>query len=667
VNATPSSIPCLLLLCTCAAAGATEPAPVGAPAAAGYEDRLIDGGNLPIELDVDDTAGHNSAGWPRAVYAETVASRVSRDDASTNEAGIRFGGMLDTPDFGAFTLDATVRVTGHEGEESGNMITLMQRGMPVSAEWSMNSAVGMTYSPIGDLARSQARFFVPAIQMNGTAVEWQRTGGVQAFASYGKPAVYSGTYIPTVESLGGRQAGAGLQLNLDDHWSIAAQAVDVSSVPIGLDNSSPRISSRSWFGAVASKAGNARTQLNAAGSRIEDGEDAAGAWLDATILNGRISHSFGGFYLEPKLVWGNQQLASDAAGGYYRAAYRSQRWTLDGGADYVSSVSGDSGDVIFGTGYARYQHSMRLGYGGGTSVRRNLSDPDSPGFSPAIGSDDRRSIAWSAFGFVDASNRWGIGRGQVDYAQDNERDSAQLSLDQTWNTQVGQRLSTSILFGRTDFGSRTESSAGLAVFGGGSFGRNFSIDANARWNKAFGSADSDDLFANLAVNWGFAPGWTASASYYQNRSEGRFPLTVESPIVVDPVYERLDRSDSGIYLRVRYDWRAGRPTAPLGGSRGMGAGRIQGVLFLDDNDNGRLDASEAGAANVVVLLNGRFAVRTDASGRFEFPSVVAGNHSLSVVSDNLPLAWTVPAEARFDVRVGVRGQTQVELPAQRQR
>jgi hypothetical protein len=38
-----------------------------------------------------------------------------------------------------------------------------------------------------------------------------------------------------------------------------------------------------------------------------------------------------------------------------------------------------------------------------------------------------------------------------------------------------------------------------------------------------------------------------------------------------------------------------------------------------------------------------------------------------VVPDNLPLAWNVPAEARFDVRVGVRGQAQVELPAQRQR
>jgi hypothetical protein len=118
---------------------------------------------------------------------------------------------------------------------------------------------------------------------------------------------------------------------------------------------------------------------------------------------------------------------------------------------------------------------------------------------------------------------------------------------------------------------------------------------------------------------------------------------------------------------VRYDWRAGAPTAPLGGGHGAGAGRISGVLFLDDNDNGRQDAGETGAPGVVVLLNGRFAARTDAAGRFEFASVVAGNHSLSVVPDNLPLAWTVPLDTRYDLRVGVRGQTRVELPARRQR
>jgi hypothetical protein len=142
---------------------------------------------------------------------------------------------------------------------------------------------------------------------------------------------------------------------------------------------------------------------------------------------------------------------------------------------------------------------------------------------------------------------------------------------------------------------------------------------------------------------------------------------VDSPLLVDEADLVYARNDTGVYLRVRYDWRAGAPTAPLGGGPGAGAGRISGVLFLDENGNGRLDAGEGGAAGVGVMLNGRFAARTDAAGRFEFAPVVAGNHSLTVVPDNLPLAWTVPLDARFDVRVGVRGSTRVELPARRQR
>jgi hypothetical protein len=94
---------------------------------------------------------------------------------------------------------------------------------------------------------------------------------------------------------------------------------------------------------------------------------------------------------------------------------------------------------------------------------------------------------------------------------------------------------------------------------------------------------------------------------------------------------------------------------------------VIGVLFLDENDNGRRDAGEAGAANVVILLDGRFAARTDADGRFVFPAVVAGDHFLVVVPDNLPLAWSIPADARMNLQVGVRDQTRIELSARRLR
>ncbi len=64
---------------------------------------------------------------------------------------------------------------------------------------------------------------------------------------------------------------------------------------------------------------------------------------------------------------------------------------------------------------------------------------------------------------------------------------------------------------------------------------------------------------------------------------------------------------------------------------------------------------------------GRFAARTNPQGRFEFPAVAAGTHELTVVQDNLPLPWTVSAENRTSVKVGVRDATFVTIAARRLR
>jgi hypothetical protein len=90
-------------------------------------------------------------------------------------------------------------------------------------------------------------------------------------------------------------------------------------------------------------------------------------------------------------------------------------------------------------------------------------------------------------------------------------------------------------------------------------------------------------------------------------------------------------------------------------------------VYLDANYNGHIDAGEAGAANVTVVLDGRFSVETDAGGRFDFPVVAAGHHVIAVISDNLPLPWTLANDGRTDVEVATRGRTEVSIGAQRPR
>ena len=87
------------------------------------------------------------------------------------------------------------------------------------------------------------------------------------------------------------------------------------------------------------------------------------------------------------------------------------------------------------------------------------------------------------------------------------------------------------------------------------------------------------------------------------------------------------------------------------------------ISSLDANDDGRRDANETGVANVTVLLDGRFSARTDVQGRFEFPLVSAGKHTITVMPDNLPLPWVVGGDGKREIMVSTRETTMIDLAA----
>ncbi|MCM2355351.1 MAG: carboxypeptidase-like regulatory domain-containing protein, partial [Arenimonas sp.] len=106
----------------------------------------------------------------------------------------------------------------------------------------------------------------------------------------------------------------------------------------------------------------------------------------------------------------------------------------------------------------------------------------------------------------------------------------------------------------------------------------------------------------------------------------------------------------------------------LGGAPGSAFGSIAGSVYLDENGDGERAASELPASNVTVLLDGRYSVRTDSQGNFEFPRVAVGAHTIEVVPDNLPLPWFLDEQGdRRAVEVQVREAARVDIGARRQR
>ncbi len=382
------------------------------------------------------------------------------------------------------------------------------------------------------------------------------------------------------------------------------------------------------------------------------------------MAQGRFLQNAGLFRIDPGMTWGNQLISNDAQGGYYRLNYQSRQLLADVGIDEVRSVSGLGSNTTFLTGDLRYQLSRDWGAGGVA----NASHSDG-------------GTSWSLQGFVDHSNAGGTGRAQADFAQTPVGQDTAFTLNQSWSTPIGTRLSTSAsverISGSLANGLGQDSTVlSLAAYGGGQFANGLGIEGNVRWARAVQGQEAPGVAANVSLTWQLSPAWELLATYYDSRTGSWTPLLVESPLTPPVATLAPSLQERGMFLTIRYRRAAGSHFAPLGGAPGAGSGEIAGRVFLDANNNGRADAGEIGAPNVTVVLDGRFSVQTDTNGRFVFPVVATERHVITVitvvtvvtvVTDNLPLPWSLINGGRAEIQVTTRDRTEVDIAAQRPR
>lgn len=667
---------CLLALGWLAAAVARAQTPPPAPSAdAPYQDRYIAGGSLTPDISSGDYTTSDPSGLARSIRIDAVASMLRQEGPgaapAVNENGVVADAQWDTASFGAWSADLGARTGGTQRSAAGNAygdasFALHQRGMPFDDGWQLDNALGDLNTPLIDLARQQPRFLLTSAPMQGFDTEWRGPAGLQLLAGGGEPGIYEGIKVPTFQTLGGTTGTLGAQWSPAPQWSVGAElaaARDVTLYYESLDNTAttatlPHFSSNTGFLSAGWQEGSTRAQLNVIDGSVDGLGNAFGTWLDAAQTRGAFTNAFGLFHIDPNLAWGNQVITNDVQGGYYRLGYQTRRWVADIGVDEVRSVSGDGVSTTFVNADARYQLSRDVGVGGVANLRHSDSDN-----------------AWSLEGYVDDVNGLGTGRLQLDYATDAQTSDASVTLQQSWNMHAGTRLSTSLSVDRSNGSAVTpalQSTLGqqstlvrLALYGGGDLSARLSLDGSVQWADAIAGHAAPATMADVSLTWQLAPGWSLFGTYYENRIGSWTPLVVTSPLAPATPTVVPAMGQRGVFLTIRYQAARGAHFAPLGGSPGAGAGRLTGVIYLDANENGRFDAGETGAANVTVILDGRFSTRTDANGRFDFPAVAAGHHVLRVQGDNLPLPWTLADEGRTEVEVGTRDRVDVNIGAVR--
>jgi SdrD B-like domain len=625
-----------------------------------YQDKIMEG---VVSDDAQDQAvnTYNSTGWPRGYSLETVWDQRRSVAQRSSSLGLKASGYIDTPDYGSISAQASLQNAGGDMRTQSSYI-VRQIGMPFDGGWRADNTLGMVNLPAIDLARGSLRLSVPTPGMRGVTTQWQQTQGLSLTAALGQAGRFEGYPVAGFEVAQGRYQMIGVQKQQrtnDGLWQWGVMAAQAKNVPSGLAATGNGLldaqaaytaARREWAVAGAPPS---FMQANAVTGH-NNGQDvlgatnpkASGLWLDGGFGQGAHMHNWGAFSLQPGLAWLDLPLASDLQGGYWRHNWRTRQWSVESGLELLDSVSGTLPKGYFANSNVRYQYSSDTSFGGAVTVRR-------------YGVQAQSALLYTQF-----ANPVGNARLQAEAASaDTGERQYKLQVDQDWTMVQGMRLSTALSADR----ERSRSAQGLVYKNGVGLAltADWTLGSNVTFNQSFQarrSSDASQYTLNAGLGWRFAPRWSLQARVYAISGSTQATALAQSPLT--PPGESTTRTnDKGVFVSLRYQEDAGRALAPIGGAPGSAAGRLQGVVFLDDNKNGKRDATERGATNVTVLLDGRFATQTDAQGRYDFSYIVAGPHVLTVIGDNLPLPWSLQKDGRTEVRVYTRETTTVDIGA----
>lgn len=639
--------------------------PQASPSAPQYQDRVM--AVQPADAAQDEVKStYDSAGLPRAWSLETFADQRTAAGLPTSSLGLRANGYADTLHYG--TLSGNVNLQNRNAGASTTSSTdstfiLRQIGMPFDGGWRLDNTLGMTNLPVLEMARNSQRITLTTPSMQGLNSQ-ARQGALSVVAAIGQAGQMQGYPAAGFTVTQGNYAMAGLQNQLrraDGSWqwgAMVAQAQDVSSVlaltPTGqgrLDAQAVYLSARREW-ANPQSAESTYVQGNMVGSR-NTGFDIAGllnapangAWVEGGFSYAAHRDNWGIFRLDPGLGWLDLPMANDLQGAYWRHAWRTRQWSVETGLELLDSLSGTTPGGYFANGNARYQYSLATSFGASVSVRR-------------YGVQAQSLQLYTQF-----ANELGSSRAQVEMASaDTGERLVRLQLDHDWTQLEALRLTTALSVDREFRPAGDSQGFGTAVNADWSIGRSLTLNQSLQGRWASGQSQ---YTLNAGLNWRLAPQWSLQTNVYAIQGTADLQSLAQSPLQTPPVLP-VNTNDSGLFVMLRYDESAGQARAPVGGAPGSAAGRLTGSVFLDDNQNGKREAGEQGAANVTVLLDGRYAMQTDAQGRFEFAYIAAGAHVLTVISDNLPLPWGLEKEGRTEVRVFTRDTTTVNIGAIRQ-
>lgn len=374
-------------------------------------------------------------------------------------------------------------------------------------------------------------------------------------------------------------------------------------------------------------------------------------------------HDVGLYWFDPDIIWLNTQIGDDNSGAFYR--YRSHKGTLSWGT------------------------SIEFRRDGVTDVE--LAQRDTGFFSVNLANRlTRRSSLSGAYSFRTVATK---SDNANEYREHNLRTFYNVTHRYNSRSSVGLHLRSRGSDKQVDFNyawSKDFRGDSSAEIGGGyriALLDNQRADEYrliARWNKQFYRGQSLSIGA----------GYTATTSGFDDNHGFTGFINFDSPITstlgmslqLDYSRTQADTIDqdisSTLFTNNQFDdnrfsehrqftalLRLSYVLAGNGGNRTLssrgrqaGAGGVQGIVFIDQNNDGVRQPNEPGVKGITLFLNSVYPTVTDANGEYRFPAVGIGEHFLMIDETALPLPWSLKQGEFMPVSVSLRRTTTRDIP-----
>ncbi|MEM1434958.1 MAG: SdrD B-like domain-containing protein [Pseudomonadota bacterium] len=647
------------------------PAAPTVPSDSGYVDRLIDP-STPDDTYADYGRPSRGNGIFDAIDHAVDVLTLYRDDDVNFESSLDYGfqyvARASTRNWGELrlnliALDEFGSFSGSQGPDNGLFqqqsgiarFSIEQTNLPLTERLTMDNIVGMhrqrRYNPFRERPNLiNYRFSAAEPDIRGLSSQLKFGNSGIGF-SVGDLGQTRGTLLPGFLATEGRIQRGQFTHVLDRH----ALSADVWQT-----QDQTRLDNRRGYRVAYDRLLGANTVLSMSG--VASGSQHA-LLLGGTTGSSLTRHDYGAYYFEPDIIWLDNRIGDDNAGAFYRLNTQQGPRTLGASIELRrDGLQADSGfradtafvnlsmaqrltrksalstvygyrqvDVTSGSQRSFREHTLRsyLTHAHGSDTRSNL------GVLTRLRSQEQEleiSYGW-ARNMHDSSSLELATRFRHQFASTDAAD--EVALNASWQKQFSHGTSLGLGLGYAYGDSRLARSRGITGFLNLEHPLTNRLGLSLQLDYSVDQADYED--ANLA------------------------DTLFTNDALLDDNLEGVRTVSALLKLSYQLNGRT-QPTIIRGSGIARGAGRIQGIVFVDANGDGRRQPDERGVPGITLFLNSVHPIVTDARGTYSFPSVSPGQHFVFLDETTLPLPWTLANGEYTGLEVHLRRTTTVDIP-----